>query len=187
MYRKLIFVVAILALLLSSTTTVSADKPTNFDEQGNTLSTASDNGFDAAGYNRTARIFSGTYESWCMDKFGDASVCQTRYGPWLNDKLIMKWNDEWDRGNAEGWENPPYNAWLSNMANGKFPEGSGETWLYKFVWVGSCGADYTPLPDGGYCIWGQFEVIMDKGNDTGSVIWYAHATPSGYGSYFSNP
>lgn len=187
MFKKALFIFAILSMLLSTTTTVLADKPTGFDEQGNTISSTSENGFDEAGYNRTARIFSGTYGSWCMDKIGNATTCQNDYGPWLNDKLIMKWNDEWDRGNAENWSKPPYNAWLNNISNGKLPGGSGETWMYKYVWIGPCGANYAPLPDGGYCIWGQFEVIMDKGNDGSGVIWYAHSTPSGYGANFQNP
>ena len=96
----------------------------------------------------------------------------------------MKWNAEWDRGNAEGWANPPYAAWEDNEWNGVgVTGGSGAVWHYKIKWVGTCGADGTTLPDGGYCIWGQFEVLMDQGTDPNAGhLWYAQATPNGYGS-----
>jgi hypothetical protein len=140
-------------------------------------------GFDDSGYNRTARIFNGTAWDWCMEKVGDEAWCEEYYGDVAFDHLIMKWNAEWDRGNEEGWSNPPYNAWENNQWNGKVPGGSGDVWHYKIVWVGSCGPDMTPLDNGGYCIWGQFEVIMDQGTSDGMHSWFAHAIPTGYGSY----
>ena len=154
-------------------------------KKGGDISTLSSNGvhgFDDAGYNRTARIFNGTVWAWCMEKVGDETYCLDNYGDYANDHLVMKWNAEWDRGNAEGWALPPYDAWENNEWNGKVPGGSGEVWHYKIVWVGPCveGAD---LPNGGYCIWGQFEVIMDQGTAGGVHEWFAHAIPTGYGSY----
>jgi hypothetical protein len=139
-------------------------------------------GFDQYGYNRQARIFNGTGSSWCLAR-GAAANCLGIYSP---DKLVMKWNAEWDRGNAENWTNPPYDAWENNEWNGNAAGGSGAVWHYKIVWVGACGADGTPLPNGGYCIWGQFEVLMDQGVDPNigpGHIWFAHANPTGYGSY----
>jgi len=35
--------------------------------------------------------------------------------------------------------------------------------------------------EGGYPIWGQFEVIMDHGTAGGEHFWYALATPCGLG------
>ncbi len=93
----------------------------------------------------------------------------------------MKWNAEWDRGNAENWLNPPYRAWENNEWNGKVPGGSGSVWHYKIVWVGPCTEGAT-LANGGYCIWGQFAVIMDQGTSEG-VHYIAHGIPSGYGVY----
>src|SRR3989344_2673336 len=116
-------------------------------------------GFDQFGYNRTARIFNGTGSSWCLQR-GAPANCLGIYSP---DKLVMKWNAEWDGKNG----------------------GSGAVWHYKIKWVGSCGAEYTPLPDGGYCIWGQFEVLMDQGQDPNSGpghLWFAKALPNGYGA-----
>jgi hypothetical protein len=143
---------------------------------------AAGGGFDDFGYNRTARIFNGTGASWCLEK-GALPNC---LGIYSTDKLIMKWNAEWDRGNLENWSRPPYAAWENNEWNGAVPGGSGEVWHYKIVWVGPCGADGTLLDNGGYCIWGQFETIMDQGTDLNSGpvhTWLAHANPTGYGSY----
>jgi len=149
-----------------------------------TLPAVADGGFDEWGYNLTARNFVGTGWSWCMGKVGDEDWCTSYLGPYANDKLVMKWNAEWDRGNAEGWSDPNgYDAWCSNHWNGKVPGGSGETWLYKYVWVGPCGADGTPLNNGGYCIWGQFAVIMSHGTFENQHFWDAHGIPSGYGYY----
>ncbi len=144
---------------------------------GNVVST----GPDQYGYNRCAGNFNGTYSSWCVER-GGAADCAGIYSP---DKLVMKWNEEWDRGNAERWANPPYNAWLNNEINGKKAGGSGSIWHYKYQWVGPCGADYNPLPDGGYCIWGQFEVLMDQGHDPNYLpghLWFARANSNGYGN-----
>ncbi len=183
MIKRLLSLVLTLALLASSPMIAQADKPTNFDEKGNITSTTSDNGFDEWGYNRTARIFSGTGWSWCMEKYRDTTWCEAYLGPYKYDKLVMKWNAEWDRGNSEGWSNPPYDAWLNNQWNGKVPGGSDEIWHYKFVWVGPCGADGTPLENGGYCIWGQFAVIMSQGTFENQHFWDAHGIPTGYGTY----
>ena len=137
--------------------------------------------FDQYGYNRAARIFNGTGGSWCEAR-GASYNCMGNYSA---DKLIMKWTSDWDRGNAEGWSNPPYSkAWLDNEWNGK-QSGSGAVWHYKIKWVGPCGADATVLPDGGYCIWGQFETLMDQGSDPSigpGHIWFAKARPNGYGT-----
>lgn len=145
-----------------------------------------DKGFDEAGYNRTARIFNGTGWSWCMDKVGDETWCNDYLGSYLNDKIVMKWNAEWDRGNDENWANPPYDAWENNEWNGVMPDGSGAVWHYKIVWVGNYVADPSLIPDGAYGIWGQFAVIQDQGVDPNlgpGHIWFAHGLPSGYGAY----
>ncbi len=139
-------------------------------------------GFDSYGYNRTARIFNGTGSSWCLEA-GASADC---LGIYSSDKLVMKWNAEWDRGNVEGWTDPNgYNTWLDNEWNGK-KSGSGAVWHYKIVWIGDYTANPSLVPDGGYGIWGQFAVIMDQGTDPSigpGHIWFAHASPNGYGAY----
>lgn len=142
-------------------------------------------GYNQYGYNYTARNFNGTGSSWCLAK-GLSADCM---GDYSADKLVMKWNAEWDRGNAEKWTKPPYNAWTNNEWNG-MKDGSGAIWHYKIVWVPPCGADGTPLANGGYCIWGQFEVLMDQGKDPGfgpGHIWFAKSSPAGYGAFYSKP
>lgn len=179
MYRKIAILVLTVLILLVNVTAVQADKPVEKGGKGT--------GFDGAGYNDNAHIFNGTYGQWCMDKFPDQETwCKTVYGAYWNDKLIMKWNAEWERGNIEGWKDTFYNARLSNISHGRLPDGSGEKSLYKIVWVGPCieGAD---LPTGGYCIWGQFAVIMDKFKGDGKVEWIERAKPAGYGYYFQKP
>jgi hypothetical protein len=138
------------------------------------------------GYNWKARIFVGTGMQWCMEKVGDPDWCQWYLGDYANDKVVMKWNAEWDRGSAESWANPPYAAWENNEWNGRFPGGSGAVWHYKIKWVGPC-TDYEFFPDGGYCLWGQFEVLMDQGSDPAycastNHCFVALAKPNGYGT-----
>ena len=137
-------------------------------------------GFDALGYNRTARIFNGPAD-------GADGVLDGTYHGWAmfaNDHLKMKWTAGWDRGNRERWLKPPYDdAWLDNAWSGMAPGRSGSVWHYRFRWIGPC-ADYATLPSGGYCIWGQFEVLMDHGVDATTQTahyWYARSTPAGYG------
>ena len=98
----------------------------------------------------------------------------------------MKWNAAWDACNASPSPETCAGAWEDNEWNGKTAGGSGEVWHYKIQWVGPCGADYALLTDGGYCIWGQYEVLMDQGIDPILLgpghFWYAHAIPNGYGT-----
>lgn len=160
--------------MLLTVSVANAGQPTN-------------NGFDEFGYNRIADNFVGTGMSWCMGKVGNASWCESYLGGYADDKLKMTWNDEWNRGNEDGWDDPDgyYGAWTDNLWNGMGPNGSGETWHYRYRWIGDCGADRTPTPNGGYCIWGQFEVISSHGTygDSGHMIhlWDVSATPGGYG------
>lgn len=139
-------------------------------------------GFDQFGYNRTARIFNGTGSSWCSAR-GAAANCLGIYSP---DKLVMKWNAEWDRGNAEGWTDPNgYAAWEDNEWNGNVKGGSGAVWHYKIKWDKGCTDNGVPSMSGAYCIWGQFATIMDQGKDPSygpGHFWFAHASPNGYGN-----
>jgi hypothetical protein len=95
---------------------------------------------------------------------------------YASDHLVMVWNQGWNDGNAEGWSNPPYNAWITNQWSGS------ETWHYKIEWNGPCGPDGTGLPDGSYCIWGQFKVTMSHGNIGSQHFWDVHARRPGLGN-----
>ena len=146
-------------------------------------------GFDEYRYNDTARIFNGTYMDWCKAKNDPpAQWCLDYIQGYEKDKLIMKWNTEWDRGNAENWTNPPYTAWLDNESNGRLRGGSGEIWHYKFVWDSGCAENGTPSSEAvkgvPYCIWGQFAVIQSQGSDIDRThIWDVLLSPAGYGHY----
>lgn len=136
-------------------------------------------GFDEFGYNDTARIFVGPADG--VDRALDGTV----WGDpaYANDLLVMKWNAAWDECNDAGNddEDACAGAWTSNEWNGNVADGSGEVWHYKIVWIGSCGADGTELPDGGYCLWGSYEVLMDQGTADGVHYVLTHAVPNGYG------
>lgn len=62
------------------------------------------------------------------------------------------------------------------------PGGSGENWHYKIIWVGAGGADSPYWVDGGYSIWGNYEVISDHGVSADGHTVVAHGTPNGYGA-----
>lgn len=105
---------------------------------------------------------------------------------YANDHLVMKWSKAWDDARFHGAPWTP-EAWLDNVWNGQVPGGSGETWMYKIVWVGPELENSPYWREGGYPIWGQFEVIMSHGTypdqDTGHPVHVCetHAIPSGYG------
>ncbi len=140
-------------------------------------------GFDAFGYNYKAKVFVGEADG--VDRILDGKVWGD--ATYALDHLVMKWSTAWDEARFHGasWT---LEAWVDNEWNGKVPGGSGETWHYKIQWVGTC-TDGTVFPDGGYCIWGQFEVIMDQGvSDTdycypnkGGHQFCGLAIPNGFG------
>lgn len=172
--KKLLSGLISISLFLTLVTFVRADKP-------------ADVGFNEFGYNYNARVFNGTGYQWCMGKYGwDVAACDSYLGIYAGDKLVMKWNEEWDRGNAEGWSNGPYRAWTSNEWNG-MDGGSDAVWHYKIVWDEGCAENGSPTAKGNaYCIWGQFATVMDQGKDPSygpGHFWFAHGTPSGYGAY----
>jgi hypothetical protein len=167
--------IALFALVLAATTA-----PTHLQALvgGNTCtlanSTEAEQGFDAFGYNRCAGIFDGPADG--MDKSMDGTI----YGDptWANDHLKMKWNKAWDRCNAVRTPENCAGAWIDNQWNG-MAGGSGETWHYKIVWVGSCDE----LPEDTYCIWNEYMVTFSHGTVANAHFWDTHASPNGFGSF----
>jgi hypothetical protein len=139
---------------------------------------AGGNGFDEFGYNYQARIFVGTADG--VDRNLDGKL----WGDptYANDHLVMKWSKAWDEAR---FHDAPWtcDAWEDNEWNGKVPGGSGEVWHYKIVWVGPELEDSPCWRDGGYAIWGQFEVILSQGTIANEHIWDTLANPAGYGGY----
>lgn len=135
-------------------------------------------GFDEFGYNYRARVFVGAADG--VDRILDGEV----WGDptYANDRLVMKWSKAWDtaRFGTEPWTP---DAWVNNEWNGKVPGGSGEVWHYKIVWVGPELENSAYWRDGGYPIWGEFEVIMSHGTVANKHLWDALTTPAGYGGY----
>ncbi|MCR4428404.1 MAG: hypothetical protein NUV68_03560 [Caldiserica bacterium] len=134
-------------------------------------------GFDEFGYNYAARVFVGKADG--VDRVLDGKV----WGDptYANDHLVMKWSKAWDDARFNGADWTP-EAWTDNEWNGMVPGGSGEVWHYKIVWVGPELEKSSYWREGGYPIWGQFEVIMDQGTSPGEGhLWFAHAVPTGYG------
>lgn len=137
-------------------------------------------GFDQNGYNYGARIFNGPADG--VDKVLDGTV----WGDptYANDRVVMKWNAAWDACNDAGNNDAAIcaGAWTYNEWNGNVAGGSGEVWHYKIIWVGSAGASSPYWRDGGYSVWGNYEVLMDQGTANGVHTVYAHAVPNGYGA-----
>jgi len=131
-------------------------------------------GFDEFGYNYNARVFVGAADG--VDRNLDGTV----WGDptYANDHLVMKWSKGWDDARFHGKPWTP-EAWENNCWNGKVPGGSGEVWYYKIIWVGSELAASPYWREGGYPIWGQFEVIMSHGTVANEHFWETHAVPTG--------
>jgi hypothetical protein len=145
-------------------------------------SMAAAGGFNENGYNYGARIFQGRADG--VDKVLDNKVWGD--ATYANDQLVMKWNAAWDACNEALNDDAEAcaGAWLNNEWNGVVKNGSGEVWKYKIIWVGSEGVSSPYWKEGGYSIWGNYEVLMDQGiyQDNGPVhLWYTHSTPNGYG------
>jgi len=175
--RRIVFI-AVLAVLMILTTSVVFAAPGKNADKGNL-----DKGFDEYGYNYSANIFVGTGDSVDRVWGNDTSI-------WANDRLVMNWNDEWDRGNAgpdgirhtaDDWTDGPYAAWCTNHWNGNVPGGSGETENFKCIWVGPELQDSPYWREGGEPIWGQFEIIFDKYTYADGLVEWLKATPAGLG------
>ncbi|MEM2685845.1 MAG: hypothetical protein QXM89_04915 [Candidatus Bathyarchaeia archaeon] len=165
--KKLICLLSIfLVLLVSSLVSAgSAKKPDD------------DKGFDEFGYNYQARIFVGKADG--VDRVLDGKV----WGDptYANDWLVMKWSKAWDDARFYGKPWTP-DAWCINEWNDAVPGGSGEVCRYKIIWVGPELENSPYWREGGYPIWGQFEVVMDHGIFAGEHLRNALVTPNGLGS-----
>lgn len=131
-------------------------------------------GFDEFGYNYNARIFVGPADG--VDRNLDGTV----WGDptYANDQLVMKWSKAWDDARFRGAE-WTRDAWCTNHWNGNVPGGSGEVWHYMIVWVGPELEESPYWVEGGYPIWGQFEVIFSHGTSPDGHFWEVHAVPTG--------
>lgn len=161
--KKLVLVLALLALLAIPSAAMAGGPG---------------GGFDQFGYNYQARVFVGAADG--VDRILDGMV----WGDptYANDHLVMKWSKGWDDARFHGGTWGP-DAWEDNEWNGNVPGGSGWTEHVKVIWVGPALQNSPYWRSGGYAIWGEFEVTMDQGTDPSvGHVWYTHAIPTGYGS-----
>ena len=164
-------------------TSLTAPAAIAASQGGNTCTLANGHvvatGFDAYGYNRCASNFNGTFAGWCAAR-GEGPTCAGTTG---DTKLVMKWNDGWDLGNFEKWSHGPYNATLDNEIKGALADGTPFSEHFKTHWDAGCVSSAgVASSNGGSCIWGQFEILMDQGSQDGSHIWWTKMSPAGFGS-----
>lgn len=129
------------------------------DKAGNVITV----GYDKYGYNYQAHLFDGYAGNYSRPAVPVTS----------GDKLVMKWSDAWlanvdcngdhklDRGLVDGVVNGTSMGWETNHYVGSYVDSDGNTQnytdFYKIVWVGPGGS-----------LWGQYEVLQEVYNDTGS-------------------
>jgi hypothetical protein len=139
-------------------------------------------GYDKWGYNYQGRMFRGTYCSYLR-----ADPPPAWCTPYINDQLIMKWNDAWLSnedciGDGKLDRASPYQgsgAWLTNHMKGTcVPENDKgrpkkRRWTY-FVKIVAAPADANSVggvwytADGteiGPAIWGSFAIVEEISND----------------------
>lgn len=169
--KKFILSLSVVGLLLGVLAIPALAGEISLSNQGN-------GGFDQFGYNYQARIFVGKADG--VDRVLDGKV----WGDpaYASDHLVMKWSKAWDdaRFNGAPWTS---DAWTTNEWSGMAPDGSQSVWHYKIIWVGASLQNSPYWRPGGYPIWGEFEVIMDQGQDQSGHAWYALATPNGLGGH----
>ena len=171
--------------------------------QDGTLHTSSgdliETGFDSWGYNYEAHIFNGRY----CDSYRNAAWCQ----PYADVELLMKWNDAWLSNKScdsdalldrhRGFLSYiGSGAWLTNHQKGVYIDDNNkkQRWEY-FVKIVAVPADATEAggiwyaADGtqiGATIWGEFAVIQDVYNDTGTGdhgVFYVSPYGAGFGKF----
>lgn len=168
----------------ASPTEVAAPAARGMAAKGGSCTLANGNtatpGFDQYGYNRCAHQFVGTFAGYCAAR-GQGPTCGGVVG---STKLVMKWNEEWDRYNADHYgTNGPYDAWLDNEMHGAYLDGTPFSEHFKTRWDAVCVATGgVASANGGTCIWNSFEVLMDQGTENGEHIWWTKLTPAGYGN-----
>jgi hypothetical protein len=156
-------------------------------------------GFSDWGHNYQAHIFNGMY----CDSYENADWCQ----PYADIELEMKWNDAWLSNqdcDGDGLLDRHFGfasyrgsgAWLTNHQKGTYldTKGKKQRWSY-FSKIVAAPADATLVngiwyaADGteiGHEIWGEFAIIQQVYNDTGTgEHGAAYVSPfgAGFGKY----
>lgn len=204
--KKFILAILFLAALVSAPVmAVAATSTCQTIQSGALLNSANEvieTGFDSWGYNYQAHLFNGKY----CDAYRNATWCQ----PYVNDDLAMKWNDAWLSNqdcDGDGKLDRHFGfanyigsgAWLTNHQKGVYLDNNGkkQRWEY-FVKIVAAPADayqsggIVYAADGseiGPIIWGEFAVIQEVYNDTGTGdhgVLYVSPYSAGFGKYGPN-
>lgn len=166
---------------------------TILDSAGNVIET----GNDQFGYNYQAHNFNGTYDR--SDRVHDGTYWGT-VADYVDDKLMMKWNDEWlsnkdcdgDNKLDRHFGHPSYigsGAWLTNHVEGEYYDADGNVCHYTYfvkivavssndnlvagIWHDADGVEIGPE------IWGEFAIIQSIYNDPcGGFHGVEYLTPS---------
>jgi hypothetical protein len=202
--RKLALLVFVVAcVFLPSTTDEALCQSTCTTIQDGALSTSAgepiETGFDTWGYNYEAHMFNGMY----CDSYRNDAWCQD----YKDVELIMKWNDAW-LSNAscdnDGLLDRHYGfasyrgsgAWLTNHQKGVYVDTNGKKQRWEYfskivaapadaslisgVWYAADGSEIGPA------IWGEFVVIQEVYNDTGTGehgVLYLTPYSAGFGRF----
>jgi len=199
---KIVLVVLVVAALALGAAAVTSAQCTTIQD-GTLLRSDGvviETGFDEWGYNYQALIFNGKY----CDAYRDAAWCQ----PWKDDDLMMKWNAAWlsnqdcdgDYSLDRHYGFTSYigsGAWLTNHQKGVYVDSQGkkQRWEY-FVKIVAVPDDATLDEEGfwylpgnvpiGPEIWGQFAIIQQVSNDTGTGdhgVLYLSPYSAGFGRF----
>ena len=168
--KKFIVIIAVFSLILGAGLGTALAKKnecatiqdgTIFDKNGDPISV----GFDQYGYNYQARLFNGTYDGYDRNLDGLVNGQAVDYADW---NLEMKWSEEWlsnkdcdGDGKLDRGDDGTSKGWLTNHVQAKYVDVDGSIQHYsyfcKIVWVGPGGS-----------LWGQYEIIQEIINDTGT-------------------
>lgn len=144
------------------------------DSNGNLLTM----GYDQFGYNYQAHMFNGTYDS--VDRKLDGKYWGST-GDFVDDHLTMKWSNDWlsnqdcnGDGKLDRGTNGISLGWETNHVEGDYFDADGNVQHYtdfvKIVWVGPGGS-----------LWGQYEIIQENYNDSGTGNYHFHVDAPGFG------
>ena len=201
MKKRMLIAFAVMLVMAMAATAVWADRPVQYDSEGNEIGWANSSctniqsgeitdsasipltvGYDEFGYNYQAHMFNGRYCDY--DRVIGGAYCDV--------ELLMKWNDAWLSNvdcNGDGKLDRPSTyigsgAWETNHQWGSWEEnGTVCEWDYfvKIVAMPSTEG----CPEGSPSIWGQFCIIQQVYNSPceGAEGIELLVTPAGFGAY----
>ena len=135
------------------------------------LAVGASGGAEALQLRRHTSAFDGAGATWCLA----VHVRTDCTGRQANDGLQVRWSPQWQRGVETRWEDfAGYDgAWMTNDWSGNGRGRTGEDWHVRVRWVGPCSPGDS-FPDGGHCLWGQFDGLVIAGGPTDELARVGH-------------